>query len=165
MPKIFPAFAHRVCRLRFPFTASLPHLNCLGLGQQIFSSTPQTSPSHFSPSLWLHLWPLLASFFTFLTISQPSLAAFFICFGMKTWLQLVGKAVWRGRGREAAGSARVGSKTLLSLSGHPRCPRDAVAFLVECSGLGEKEGRAFFYFSGLANAKLRQNLSFAPRQF
>lgn len=36
---------------------------------------------------------------------------------MKTWLQLVGKAVWRRRGGEAAGLARVGSKASLSLSG------------------------------------------------
>lgn len=111
MPNILPAFTH--CRLCFPFAASLPHLNCLGLGQQI-SSTSWNFP------LWLHPWPLQASFFTFSTTSQPSRAAFFICFGMKTWLQLVAEVVRRGRGGEAAGLARVGSKALLCVSGLPK---------------------------------------------
>lgn len=115
MPNIFSAFSHCAHGLCCPFAASQPHQNCLGLGQQIFSSTPQNSPCHFSPSLHLHLWPLLASFFTFSATFQPLMAAFFICFGMKTWLQLVGNVVWRGRGGEAAGLIRVGSKAPLSL--------------------------------------------------
>lgn len=63
---------------------------------------------------------------------------------MKTWLQLVGKVVWRGRGGEAAGLARAGSQALLPLFGHPSCPGVVVAFIVECSGVGEKEERELF---------------------
>lgn len=37
--------------------------------------------------------------------------------------------------------------------------------MVECSGVGEEERRAFSYFSGLANTKLSQTLSFAPHEF
>lgn len=110
----FSAFIHHVCRLLFLFTTSLPHLTCCGFGQQPFSSTSLKSPRHFSPPLWLHPWPPLPSFFTLCATSQPSLPAFFIHFGMETWLQLVGKVVWRGRGDHYRQSR---SKAPLAVSG------------------------------------------------
>lgn len=97
-PVFFSAFTHHVCRLFFLFTTSLPQLTCRGFGQQPFSFASLKSPLHFSPPLRLHPWPPLPSFFTLWATSQPSLPAFFIHFGMETWLQLVGKVVWGGRG-------------------------------------------------------------------
>lgn len=138
MPCILPALTH--FRLCCPFTASLPHLTCLGLGQQI-SSASWNFPSHSSLPLWLHPWPHPASFFTSSTTSQPSLAAFFTCFGMNTQLQLVGEVVWRGRGGEQLVWPEWEAKHLFVSLGYPRD-----ASMVENSGVGKWEMKAFYCF-------------------
>lgn len=85
MPNILPALSH--CRLCCAFTASLPHLNCLGLDQEI-SSTSWNFPSCSSLPLWLHPWPLPASFFTFSALTS--------CIFYLLWHENMAPVSWRG---------------------------------------------------------------------
>lgn len=163
MSNNLPTFAQCSQAVLTVFTAPLPHLNCLGYGQQTFFSTSPNAPCHFSLSLWLRLWPRLASFFTLSATSQPSLGAFFICFGMKTWLQLVGKVVWRGRGGRFSQSREQSTSCSLWAAHLPWRWGGFHLWLLWSQGEGGK--KVFFYFSGLINTKPGHNLRFALHEF